>query len=348
VVLCRLAPLDAAADGERYLPLREALLDAAARRKGPSDLVVSASFDDVAVIRGVGDGASFHEEAAAFVEGIRAGLDPALRGAVSFGIGAPRPDPFLLVLSHQEAAAAVSALTVEGRSTSLFYDEITEEHATSCSYPLDVEASIMKAVRSANADLLDSLLAAVRRENLVVRRLPAQEAGHLLVELRGTLLRLLNELPQAPRGAKAEMELAVSQDSAEEGFERLAGVFHAMIEAFDRGKRSHNSELLRAIQEYLAANYGRADLGLTVIADAFKISENYLSNFYKEQTGEGLSAALHRIRFDRAAKLLRETEETIDVIALRCGYVNTSSFRRAFRQRYGLSPSAYKAVGTAS
>jgi transcriptional regulator GlxA family with amidase domain len=70
--------------------------------------------------------------------------------------------------------------------------------------------------------------------------------------------------------------------------------------------------------------------------------------YQKEQTGEGLSAALHRIRFNQAVKLLRETEETIDVIALHCGYVNPSSFRRAFRQRYSLSPSAYKVVKTAS
>jgi AraC-like DNA-binding protein len=98
----------------------------------------------------------------------------------------------------------------------------------------------------------------------------------------------------------------------------------------------------RAIQEYLGRNYARADLGLAMIADAFRISENYLSSFYKEQTGEGLSTAFHRIRFDEAVRLLLETGETIDAIALKCGCLNTSSFRRAFKQRHGLSPSAFK------
>jgi two-component system, response regulator YesN len=83
-----------------------------------------------------------------------------------------------------------------------------------------------------------------------------------------------------------------------------------------------------------------------VIAAAFRITENYLSSFFKEQTGEGLSAAIHRIRFDEAARLLRETDETVDAIARRCGYLNTSSFRRAFRQRHGLSPSAFKSGRT--
>jgi AraC-like DNA-binding protein len=50
-----------------------------------------------------------------------------------------------------------------------------------------------------------------------------------------------------------------------------------------------------------------------------------------------------------AARLLHETHETIDAIAGRCGYLNTSSFRGAFKQRSGVSPSVFKAdrAGTA-
>ena len=82
-----------------------------------------------------------------------------------------------------------------------------------------------------------------------------------------------------------------------------------------------------------------------MIADAFGISESYLSSFFRGQTGECLSAAIHRIRFGEAVRLLRETDDSVGAVAEQCGYVNASSFRRAFKRWNGLSPSEYRARG---
>jgi two-component system response regulator YesN len=343
VVLCRLAAFNAAREGESYPLLREALSDAAGRHVGPGDFIAPVSFDDVAVIRNRDASRDYRDEAASFVEGVRSSIDPSFRGDFLFGIGTPTDDPFLLTLSYQEAAAAVSSLAMEGREAFLFYQDMPKG-AASYFYPLDLEENVMKAVRSANADLLDSLLGAITRENLVARRLPAIESRNLLVELRGTARRLLNELQLEHRALRAEMERLNAEEQVPGGMDGIAGMFHDLLEVYGRGKRSHNTTLLASIQEYLDNNFARADLGLTVIADAFRISEHYLSSFYKEQTGEGLSAAIHRIRFDEASRLLLETDETVDAIALKCGYIDTRSFRRAFKQRYGLSPSAFKAT----
>ena len=342
VVVCRLAAMHAARGGGSYLLLRETLLEAARRHVGDGDHVVPVSFDDVAVIRGR-DGTRDHRaDAGAFVDAVRSSLEPGIRGDVFFGIGRPIDDPFLLMISHQEATTAVSALAAEGREAMLLYEDLPRG-ASSSWYPIDLEESLMRAVRSANADLLDSLLASIRRENLVSRRLSATETRSLLVGLQGTVRRLANELAGDHRDLRAGLERVSGQHPSAEGFDALSGLFHALLEVHGRGKRSHNTELLASIQEELGRGFARPDLGLTVLADAFGISVNYLSSFYKEQTGEGLSAAIHRIRFDEAARLLAETDETIDAIAVRCGYLNTSSFRRAFKQRFGVSPSMFKA-----
>jgi two-component system response regulator YesN len=347
VVLCRLAALSAAREGRSYPLLREALLAAVARHLGEGEVVVPVSFDDVAVIRGQlpasgPTGADHRTAAAAFVEAVRASLDTGIRGDFFFGIGRPTDDPFLLSLSHQEAATAVTALAAEGRGAFSFYEDLPRDTA-SYHYPLDLEESVVRAVRSANADLLDSLLDAIRRENLAVRHLSAIELRNLLIELSGTVRRLANEVPQESRTVRAELEGMSTEEPAAQGFEAVSRLLHALLDVHRRGKRSHNTRLLASIQEYIARSFSRPDLGLTVLADAFGISENYLSSFYKEQTGEGLSAAIHHIRFEEAERLLAETDDTIDEIARACGYLNTGSFRRAFKQRYGVSPSQHKA-----
>ncbi|MCX7654971.1 MAG: AraC family transcriptional regulator [Treponemataceae bacterium] len=74
----------------------------------------------------------------------------------------------------------------------------------------------------------------------------------------------------------------------------------------------------------------------------FHLSESYLSSFFKEQCGENISWYILRQRMTEARRLLLETRESVDGIALRCGYVNKASFRRAFRRMFGLSPSEYR------
>ncbi|WP_425101986.1 AraC family transcriptional regulator [Tropicibacter sp. S64] len=50
-----------------------------------------------------------------------------------------------------------------------------------------------------------------------------------------------------------------------------------------------------------------------------------------------------RHRIDRAARLLGETRLSILEVAARCGYAETASFSRAFREVTGTSPRAYRA-----
>ena len=54
-------------------------------------------------------------------------------------------------------------------------------------------------------------------------------------------------------------------------------------------------------------------------------------------------AFLIQVRLEQAALLLRETDLSIGSVAQSAGYNDALSFSKAFRQKYGLSPSEYKA-----
>ena len=58
------------------------------------------------------------------------------------------------------------------------------------------------------------------------------------------------------------------------------------------------------MQEFVAKHYADPGLSLTMIADALRRSENYLSDFYREQTGERLSDTILKFRLNRAKDLL--------------------------------------------
>jgi LacI family transcriptional regulator len=51
---------------------------------------------------------------------------------------------------------------------------------------------------------------------------------------------------------------------------------------------------------------------------------------------------LHRVRIERARKLLGESRSKIEVVAGMCGYQSANSFVIAFKQATGLSPAQFR------
>ena len=62
----------------------------------------------------------------------------------------------------------------------------------------------------------------------------------------------------------------------------------------------------------------------------------------KKEVNQNFTDYLWKLRLDKAKELLRDTEQSIDEISEAVGYLNTSSFRRKFKQDTGLTPSQYR------
>jgi AraC-like DNA-binding protein len=80
------------------------------------------------------------------------------------------------------------------------------------------------------------------------------------------------------------------------------------------------------------------ELGLSLVASEFNISEGYLSYLFKEETGQNFTDLVEHVRMDEACKLLQKTKLNINEIYMKVGYSNVQSFRRAFKRIKGVSP----------
>ncbi len=78
------------------------------------------------------------------------------------------------------------------------------------------------------------------------------------------------------------------------------------------------------------------------IADQIGINRSYLTNIFKREMSMSPQTFLINFRLEKAAQLLRETEEPIGNIAISVGYTDALSFSKAFRQKYHITPSAYR------
>jgi AraC family transcriptional regulator len=75
------------------------------------------------------------------------------------------------------------------------------------------------------------------------------------------------------------------------------------------------------------------------LADEMRRHPSWLGTAYRCATGEGLMETAARFRLERAALLLRETDEPSACIALEAGFCDQSHMNRTFRRLLGRLPS---------
>ena len=73
-----------------------------------------------------------------------------------------------------------------------------------------------------------------------------------------------------------------------------------------------------------------------------KCNADYLGRLWKFRTGETLSASINRLRIEKAAGMLRETDRSIKETAAACGYEDPAYFRRLFRKFYYMTPGEFR------
>lgn len=93
------------------------------------------------------------------------------------------------------------------------------------------------------------------------------------------------------------------------------------------------------IQTYLEQG---KEITLDGIAGEMYISRYYLSHTFKKVEGINFENYLQDCRLNLAKFLLVTTEDSIEIIATKCGYKEVNSFRRLFKNKANISPSKYR------
>lgn len=95
--------------------------------------------------------------------------------------------------------------------------------------------------------------------------------------------------------------------------------------------------ITRYLQEHLAE-----DVSLSVLAEQFHLSAQYISQLFKSEIGVNFLAYLTSIRMEQAKQLLLTTSLSITEVSARAGYADYRVFTKAFKKAEGITPSQYR------
>jgi AraC family transcriptional regulator len=98
---------------------------------------------------------------------------------------------------------------------------------------------------------------------------------------------------------------------------------------------------INRVLDYIQSNLG-GDLSLPTLARVAHLSPFHFHRIFKAMVGETLGGFVRRVRLERSAQVLRASPDiTISRVAMKVGFDGLPQFSRAFKEHFGLSPSAW-------
>ncbi|WP_284235002.1 GlxA family transcriptional regulator [Mycobacterium antarcticum] len=98
---------------------------------------------------------------------------------------------------------------------------------------------------------------------------------------------------------------------------------------------------IRAVQEVIEGEPGGLH-SVTELARRAAMSPRHFTRVFTDEVGEAPGAYVERVRTEAARRQLEETDDTVTVIAGRCGFGTAETMRRNFVRRIGISPDQYR------
>ena len=128
----------------------------------------------------------------------------------------------------------------------------------------------------------------------------------------------------------------------EAAVQRIAERGRVRTKPGDIAEISSKNRYVTGAVDYINANYGDPELGVSAVARSVDISEGHLSHLFKKETGYTLTGYITACRMHMAMHLLRDRRCRVSEAAERVGYRDIAYFSSTFKKFTGSSPSEFQ------
>lgn len=146
-----------------------------------------------------------------------------------------------------------------------------------------------------------------------------------------------------PEGSPPDGQIAVAHGSAarELALCALEEIVLLTTAARPTAPRPGLDARIRRAQQLIDADPG-APHTVRSLAEGVALSPSRFAHLFSSQLGRSPMRALREARLRHAARLLESTDLPVERVAAASGFVSPFHFNRAFRERYGAPPGAYR------
>ncbi|ADQ05857.1 transcriptional regulator, AraC family [Caldicellulosiruptor hydrothermalis 108] len=213
----------------------------------------------------------------------------------------------------------------------------------------EMENRILECILNGNKASLEEIFKNIHSKIFVSDNIPIIQAKLLCVNLYilyENACRLINYKSSSELFKIIENEIITKTNTLtlDDLFFKIQDNFIRLAEFVKNNQLSFRFTLVEKVKTYIDEMYSDPNLSLSLIAEKFNITPQYLSSLFKEKTGQNLSDYITHLRIEKAKLLLTQTNYSVNEIALKVGYIYPNSFINVFKKKVGLSPTKYRTL----
>lgn len=257
--------------------------------------------------------------------------------ALLVGAGSVESSPFSISTSFYRATGTVKKAQQDGRTGAVAWHEPEQSASRLC---LDT-ALLAEGITYGNVEVADAalreLLVRVRSSN---ERIPLI---HLMCsDILNTVIRF-SQKQNLPLD-KTQLCAAAEFQTIDEFYMKMQKLINQLCAETNRMRVQDSVQSRSRVIAFIAENYKRNDLSLKLLSDEMGMSMAKINMVLKENLGCSFVQYISLLRLNEVKRLLRETDDSIQVIIQSVGYFDASSFVRKFKQMEGISPGQYRSL----
>lgn len=115
-----------------------------------------------------------------------------------------------------------------------------------------------------------------------------------------------------------------------------------LSEAMKQRQTCIDDSMLERIKNYIRINLTDIELSLTMVGCAFGMSPSYLSAFFIREAGVGLKEYITMQRIELAKEYLLKTNDSVNTISEKCGFLSPSYFISVFKNYTKKTPGTFR------
>ncbi len=136
--------------------------------------------------------------------------------------------------------------------------------------------------------------------------------------------------------------LIQESDTLEIRNEKFYELFDRIQLELEKRKGDKQEQVVERINHLIEKGFEDPDFSLDYLGDAIGMSTAYMCRLYKQYTGKTIIDVLADFRMNRARELLKNTDFSVNEIAEKVGYSNSTYFYRVFKKENGVTPNEYR------
>lgn len=239
--------------------------------------------------------------------------------------------------SYAEACVAMARISDRSVERLALYDE-SGHHVTEYLFPYEHKERLTVYIANGDAVYLKGLMEQLYERNFVSRHFTADDQSAYFSDLASILLRLKDKGIETggdpPRAGCIRAPYTI--------FELFLKRYTSIAMTQRQNSNTMDFKLQEEMLSYIGQNFTDPALSLKLLAKKFSLTEKYVSHFFKAQNGQGFSEYVENLRLTEAVRLMEDPSLSLSRVYIMVGYVTGSTFYKAFRRRYGMSPSTWR------